>query len=101
MYRESIAREYLELTDMWDKTDKKIIIDNLTKLLCEKYPKCQKINYKKDILARVTNSNIHTVYAWLNSSRANVKIPLLKLCMVATHLDVGIYKFFEIKHNGL
>ena len=38
----------------------------------------------------ISGAKKHTVYAWVNRSRENVKVPFLKLCEIAKALDVDV-----------
>lgn len=96
--REPLAREYLQLNELWSKTDKNIISDNVRKYIGDNIPECQNsFNVLWDNLVEITGSTRYTVYAWLNRSRSNVKIPLLKLCMIADKLNVDIIEFLVDK----
>lgn len=96
MCRKSVANEYLKLTKLWESAKKETILENVKKILEEKYPECQKsFNAILNKLIDITNSNKHTVYAWMNRSRNNVKVPLLKLCMIADALNVDVMEFLK------
>lgn len=99
MCRKPVAEEYLRLTEVWNNTDKETIINNTIKHLCDKFPECKAFNERHRKLAELTQSNKHTAYAWLNLSRDNVKIPLLKLCMIAEALDVDVMEFLKTNNN--
>lgn len=91
-----MANEYLKLTEVWEKASKEAIAENVRKFLEEKNPECQNsFNAIWQKLMDITGSKKHTVYAWLNKSRNDVKIPLLKLCMIADELDVDIFEFLK------
>ena len=77
MCRKPIASEYLKLTEFWDAAKQETISENVRKVLEEKFPECQ------------------TVYAWMNKSRNNVKVPLIKLCMIANELDVDVLELLK------
>ena len=49
-----------------------------------------------DKLIDITKSKKDSIYSWLNRSRENVKVPLLKLCMLAVALDVNVSDFLEV-----
>ena len=75
------AKNVLELNKLWNKADSNTIAGNVEDVL---------ISYGYDTFASrmeklvtITNSSAHAVYAWLNHGRINVKIPFLKLCMIA------------------
>lgn len=94
--RESLARECLQLNELWSKTDKNIISNNIRKYIKDNIPECKdSFNALWNSLVEITGSTRYTAYAWLNRSRNNVKIPLLKLCMIADKFDVDIIEFFK------
>lgn len=85
----SLAKDYIELTELWENTDKAFVIDNIERLIG--YPvRGHKNAMRINTLAKVANATNHTVVAWLNRSRTNVKIPLIKLCMLADYFNVDI-----------
>lgn len=93
--KENIAKEVLKINDLWENTNKEIITENVGYFLCSKFPGCQTYKQKIEKLEEITGSKEDTVYAWLNRSRTNVKIPLLKLCKIAADLDVNIEEMFS------
>lgn len=95
MNRKPIAEEYLLLTEEWKAAAKETIVDNLMKILCEHFPNCQSFNDRQKLISELTYSNKHTVYAWTNLSRGNVKMPLLKLCLIAKELNEEVENFFN------
>ena len=89
--KEKIAAQILIYNDLWDKTDKSVIADNVEKYLFLKYPECSGVfDTKMNKLEEITGSKRQTIYAWLNRSRDRVKVPLMKLCTIANSLDVDI-----------
>lgn len=95
-YNKKFATEVLQFNNQWENTSKSVIADNVEKYLYIKYPECQtSFNAKMEKLKEITKSKQQTVYAWLNRSRENVKVPLLKLCMLAVALDVDVGNFLE------
>ena len=87
------AKNILELNKLWDEADSNTIADNVEDLL---------ISYgyntfsdRMEKLVTITNSSKHAVYAWLNHGRTNVKIPFLKLCMIADALNTNIIKLLN------
>ena len=88
------AKEYIELTHLWENTDKGIVIDNLERLIGYVWQgnKNSLVVEKLMLMAEASN---HTVRAWTNRSRLNVKIPLLKLCQIAEHLGVDVFELFK------
>lgn len=94
--REPLAKEYLQLNELWNKTDKNIISDNVRKFVGNSVPGCQdSFNALWEYLVEITNANKHTVYAWLNRSRDNVKIPLINLCKLADAMSIDVMDFFK------
>lgn len=96
--REPLAKECLELNKIWNNTDKVVVLENVKKYMQENIPECQHgFNVIWDNLVKITGAKRHTVYAWLNRGRSNVKIPLIRLCEIADKLGVDIMKFFDNK----
>lgn len=91
--REPITNEFLSLTGKWEKASPKTIAGNTEKQLTQKYPECRVHSVMYNKLSDMTGSSKHTVYAWFNQSRGNVKIPLVKLCMIAENLRVDVQDF--------
>ena len=84
----------LELQDKWEHTDKNIIMDNVEYYIGAIYPECTlKWSTKIHTVSELTDSKTDAVYAWFNRGRENVKIPFLKLCKLATSLNVDIENF--------
>ncbi len=84
------ANIVLELQEKWEHTDKNTIMDNLERFLIAKYPECRGFDTKLEKLMDISGAKKHTVYAWVNRSRENVKVPFLKLCEIAKTLDVDV-----------
>lgn len=94
--REPIAKEFLMLTKQWENSKPETIADNVEKRLIELieiYPECTVRSVMYDILSEMTGSSKHTVYAWFNKSRNRIKIPLIKLCLIAEELNTDIKSF--------
>lgn len=91
---ENIATEILNINELWESADKITIAENVEYFLCEKFPECVTYNVKMEKLEEITGSRRNTIYAWINRSRGNVKVPLLKLCKIASELDVDIREMF-------
>ena len=89
----SLARDYIELTELWENTDKDFMIDNIERIIG--HPTSKDIDY----LAKITNVSNHTVLAWFNRSRSNVKIPLIKLCILADYFNVDVRRFFILQNK--
>ena len=89
--RNNIAERIVEYHTLWNGLNKSVIAENIENYLYMKYPVCMKsseIKVKK--LEEITGAKEHTVYAWLNRSRKDVKVPFLKLCMIAISLNVNL-----------
>ena len=95
MDRKPIAAEYIALNGIWNDISKETLINNVMKYLVDKFPECDTSIAQQKKIAEITDSKIHTVYAWINLSREQIKIPLLKLCIIADALDVDIIKLLE------
>lgn len=90
---ETLAREYINLTDLWENTDKNIVISNIERVFGEaKESQRRKDSTKLKALAKMADVGIHTAVAWTNHSRQEVKIPLLRLCMIADCLKIDVRK---------
>lgn len=95
-YNKQFAEQVLRFNSQWENTNKIIIADNVEKYLYMKFPECQNsYNVKMDKLMEITKCKKDSIYSWLNRSRENVKVPLLKLCMLAVAFDINIELFFE------
>lgn len=84
------AENILTLNELWERTSGEIIAENVKMLLFAN-------GYKKSYevwenLVKITGSNKHAVYAWLNRARTDVKIPFLKLCKIAEVYNIEIIK---------
>lgn len=91
----NIAADILYLNELWKQTNKQIIASNVEEYLYSKYPECRKsYKLKMEKLQEISGSQKNTVYAWVNRSREDVKVPFLKLCRIATALNVDIKKMF-------
>ena len=95
MDRRSVAAEYIALNEIWNNTSKETIVVNVIKYITQSFPECDTSTAQQKRIAEITDSKIHTVYAWINLSREQVKIPLLKLCVIADTLNVDIMKLLE------
>lgn len=91
---ENIATEILNINELWEATDKITIAENVEYFLCNKFTDCSTYNAKMEKLKEITGSRKDTIYAWINRSRGNVKVPFLKLCKIASELDVDIREMF-------
>lgn len=90
----NIAKEILELESTWNQMDSGELIENVRNALQDKGLTTYTDTIKE--LSVVTQSTKHTVEAWINSGRKNVKIPFLKLCMIAVNYDIDIYQLLNI-----
>lgn len=98
----NFAEKILKLNEQWERTDKVIIADNIEYYLSKTYPNCEtSFNAKWEKLMEITGCKKQTVYAWLNRSRDNVKVPLIKLCQIAAAMNIDVEKFLnsENVHN--
>lgn len=96
-YSKQFAAQVLQFNSQWENTNQSVIADNVEKYLYAKYPECKEsYNVKMDKLIDITKSKKDSIYSWLNRSRENVKVPLLKLCMLAVAFDVNVSDFLEI-----
>lgn len=95
-YSKQFAAQVLQFNSQWENTNQSVIADNVEKYLYAKYPECKEsYNAKMDKLIDITKSKKDSIYSWLNRSRENVKVPLLKLCMLAVALDVNVGDFLK------
>ncbi|WP_295250417.1 hypothetical protein [Ruminococcus sp.] len=96
-YSKQFAAQVLQFNSQWENTNQSVIADNVEKYLYAKYPECKEsYNVKMDKLIDITKSKKDSIYSWLNRSRENVKVPLLKLCMLAVAFDVNVNNFLEV-----
>ena len=94
--KDKIAAQILIYNELWEKTDKSVIAGNVEKYLYLKYPECSgAFDTKMNKLEEITGSKRQTIYAWLNRSRGRVKVPLMKLCVIANALDVDITELLK------
>jgi len=87
------AKTVLKLLSMWNETDKNTMLDRISERL-------SRIGYKtvaeqRDFLSKITGAGEHTVYAWFNRSRQDVKIPLIKLCIISNAIGEDVKKFLR------
>lgn len=89
--KKSLAARILSANKQWEQTSKATIAGNVEQYLYAKYPEC-KTSYKVKMekLQEISGSQKNTVYAWVNRSREDVKVPFFKLCKIAKALDVDI-----------
>lgn len=92
----NIAADILHLNELWEQTNKQIIASNVEEYLYSKYPECKKsYKLKMEKLQEISGSQKNTVYAWVNRSRENVKVPFLKLCKISDALGADIYDMLK------
>ena len=89
--KKSLAARILSANKQWEQTSKATIAENVEHYLYAKFPK-YKTSYKikMEKLQEISGSQKNAVYAWVNRSREDVKVPFLKLCKIAKALDVDI-----------
>lgn len=88
---DSLAKSYIELTDLWELTPKSVMADNIERYFGYSMMfRGHKDDTRIKELTSVTGATNHAVNAWLNRSRDNVKVPLYKLCKIADYLDVDV-----------
>lgn len=89
--KKSLAARILSANKQWEQTSKATIAENVEQYLYVKFPEC-KTSYKVKMekLQEISGSQKNTVYAWVNRSREDVKVPFIKLCKIAKALDVDI-----------
>lgn len=92
--KKNIATEILNINELWDNTDKITIAENVEYFLCMKFPECKSYKVKMEKLEEITGSQKNAIYAWINRSRERVKVPFLKLCKIASVLNVDIKEMF-------
>ncbi len=93
---DNFATKILKLNERWEDTDKVIIADNIEYYLSKTYLDCEtSFNAKWEKLMEITGCKKQAVYAWLNRSRDNVKVPLLKLCQIAAAMGIDVENFLE------
>ena len=89
--KQMISALILEYNDLWDSTDKSVMADNVEKFIVKKFPECaQTFEARWKKLVEISGSKSQTVFAWLNRSRKDVKIPFFKLCKISVALDVDL-----------
>jgi len=88
---ENMARNYIELTDLWESTPKSVMADNIERYFGYSMMfRGHKDDTRIKELTSITGATNHAVSAWLNRSRENVKVPLYKLCKIADYLDIDV-----------
>lgn len=85
------AQIFMDITELWDNTPKSVMVDNIERFLGYSTTfRGHKDNTRLKELEEMTESSRHTVNAWMNRSRENVKIPLLKLCKISEYLGITV-----------
>ena len=87
------AAKILKLNRLWKELDSDVIMNNVEVVLSLKGYKS--FSERTEKLAEITNSKLQTVYAWINRGRMDVKVPFIKLCMIANALNVDIEKLLS------
>lgn len=78
------------LNKLWYNTNSNVIINNVEDLLStDGYTTPSK---RINRLIEITGATKDAVYAWLNRSRNNIKIPFIKLCMIAGEYNIKVSK---------
>lgn len=91
-----VAKEYIELTEAWELANKADIVDNIDRIIG--YPvRGRKDAMRINQIAEITGVTRHTVVAWLNRSRTDVKPTLISLCRIADYYQVDIYDLMHGK----
>lgn len=89
------ARECLDLHALYESTPKEVIADNINRLFgyyddARTTSRYNPTNKRTRVLCKITNTCRYTVLAWMNLSREDVKVPILKLCVIAEAFGVNI-----------
>lgn len=69
------ANDILCLFHKWEDIDKVTLTENIEKELVQRG--FNELNQRISKINDITKSNYNTIFAWLNKSRLNVKIPFL------------------------
>lgn len=88
-----IADTILELEKQWQDLDKKSLTDNIKNALSEHGIETYTEQLKK--LMEITESSYYSTQSWFNMGRENVRIPFLKVCKVASYIDVDLEKLLQ------
>lgn len=92
-----LAENILDLNELWECADKKVITQNVRQLLKDRG--CQTFKEEWETLMQITGSAKYAVYAWLNYGREDVKIPFLKLCRIAEYYNVETENLLKGEKN--
>ncbi len=105
----NIANQILYYYECWEKVDKNVLVSQIEKYVSEEYPECKNLlehgttrGSSAALMGRImemTDSKKDSVYSWINRSRTSVKIPFLKLCKLASALNVELEKFLISEVN--
>lgn len=97
---ETIAKQILQYHKKYEELDKTILVENIEKYLSVKYPECsESFEHKMKKLEEITGAKRQAAYAWVNRGRKNIKIPFVKMCIIADALDIDIDKLLEQNNN--
>lgn len=100
MKKKKLAERIIETNSLWERTNKSVIADNVERYLYAKYPESQKsYKAKMEKMQEISGLKKDTVYAWVNRSREEAKVPFIKLCALAVDLGVDIEDML-IETNG-
>lgn len=86
-------KQVVETYRRWENADQAVIATNIVSKLNDMGENTYEL--RVDALMKCTNTNRDAVCAWLNTSRENVKVPFIKLCMIADYMKVDIIKLME------
>ena len=94
----SIEKKIIKLHTMWENTSSETISQNINRILTEDR-KMARWADRMDYLAYITQVTKHAAYSWMNKGRKNVKVPFIKLCMIADKLNISIEEL--MKENNM
>ena len=89
------ARECLELHALYESTPKEVVASNINRIfgyydIERTTSRFNPGNKRTRVLCKITDTCRYTVLGWMNLSREDVRIPLLKLCVIAETFGVNI-----------
>jgi len=90
----SIEKKIIQLHQKWDDTPSFVIANNIDRILIEDR-KIARWKDRMEYLAYLTSSTKHAAYSWMNNGRAKIKIPFIKLCVLADKLNMSVEKLME------
>lgn len=88
----SVAKQYIELTRLFEEAEKGFVTDNIERLFgyTQTYQGSRNNERVTAISIASETQNVDTIRAWTNRSRGNVKIPLYKLCKIAESKQISV-----------